>query len=254
MRRKKSCTAAGRRAAPSSAHCRIIRRRPGGRPMPDATCPICSRELPQSAERCSSCGAALISADTVTRVGLSGGPPIPPPLPIENARFPPGRMFAGRYRIVSLLGRGGMGEVYRADDLKLGQRVALKLLSVAREREAEFLRRFVAEVRLARAIGHPNVCRVYDIGEAEGWHYLSMEYVDGETLASLIRRIGILPAEKALDVARQLCAGLAAAHEQRVLHRDLKPANIMLDGRGQVRIVDLGLATPVGDEGTEIAG
>jgi hypothetical protein len=174
--------------------------------------------------------------------------------PIEDARFPPGRIFAGRYRIVSLLGRGGMGEVYRADDLKLGQRVALKLLSAPGTLQDDLLHRFIAEVRLARDISHPNVCRVYDIGEAEGWHYLSMEYVDGETLASLLRRIGRLPTEKALDVARQLCAGLAAAHERGVLHRDLKPANIMVDGRGHIRIVDLGLATPAADPVREVAG
>jgi serine/threonine protein kinase len=174
--------------------------------------------------------------------------------PLEDARFPPGRIFASRYRIVSLLGRGGMGEVYRADDLKLGQRVALKLLWAGQGAPSPLLHHLIAEVRLARDISHPNVCRVYDIGEAEGWHYLSMEYVDGETLASLLRRIGRLPTEKALDVARQLCAGLAAAHERGVLHRDLKPANIMVDGRGQIRIVDLGLATPAADPGREVAG
>ena len=144
--------------------------------------------------------------------------------------------------------------MYRADDLKLGQRVALKLLSPSSGPHPSFVTRFITEVRLARDIAHPNVCRVYDIGEADGWHYLSMEYIDGETLASLLRRIGSLPAEKALDVARQLCAGLAAAHDRGVLHRDLKPGNIMLDGRGQVRIVDLGFATPLGDAATGIAG
>src|SRR2546425_4353617 len=104
---------------------------------------------------------------------------------LEDARFPPGRIFAARYRIVSLLGRGATGEVYRADDLKLGQRVALKLLSASGGPHHGSVVRFIAEVRLARDIAHPNVCRVYDIGEADGWHYFSMEYVDGETLASL---------------------------------------------------------------------
>jgi serine/threonine-protein kinase len=109
------------------------------------------------------------------------------------------------------------------------------------------LDRFTSEVRLARDIAHPNVCRVYDIGHADGWHYLSMEYVDGETLASLLRRIGRMPREKALDIARQLSAGLAAAHDLGVLHRDIKPSNIMLDGRGRVRLMDFGLAVPIGE-------
>jgi serine/threonine-protein kinase len=103
------------------------------------------------------------------------------------------------------------------------------------------------EVRIARQISHPNVCRVYDIGEAEGSTYLSMEYVDGEDLASLLRRIGRLPQDKALEIARQLCAGLAAAHDKGVLHRDLKPGNIMLDGQGQLRITDFGLAGVAGE-------
>ena len=97
-------------------------------------------------------------------------------------------------------------------------------------------------MRTARQVTHPNVCRVYDTGEFEGQHFLSMEYVDGEDLASLLRRIGRLPAEKAVQIARQLCAGLAASHDQGFLHRDLKPANVMLDGRGQVKITDFGLA------------
>jgi serine/threonine-protein kinase len=110
--------------------------------------------------------------------------------PLNDARFAPGQIFASRYRIVSPLGRGAMGEVYRAEDLKLGQPVALKLIAGRVARGDERLQRFIAEVRLAREIAHPNVCRVYDIGDAEGWHYLSMEFVDGETLQSLVRRIG----------------------------------------------------------------
>ena len=157
-------------------------------------------------------------------------------------RFPPGTMLAGRYRIVSQLGRGGMGEVYRATDLLLGQTVALKFLPAELARDEETLGRFRNEVRIARQISHPSVCRVYDLGEAGGLTYISMEFVDGEDLKSLLRRIGRLPPDKALEIGRQVCAGVAAAHDLGVVHRDLKPANIMLDGQGRARITDFGLA------------
>jgi serine/threonine protein kinase len=166
---------------------------------------------------------------------------------MDEGRFPPGTVLGQRYRVVSLLGRGGMGEVYRANDLLLGQTVALKFLPVQLTSDESTLARFRNEVRIARQVSHPNVCRVYDIGEAEGSTYLSMEYVDGEDLASLLRRIGRLPPDKALEIARQLCAGLAAAHDKGVVHRDLKPGNIMLDGQGQLRITDFGLAGVAGE-------
>ena len=150
--------------------------------------------------------------------------------------------MAGRYRIIALLGKGGMGEVYRADDLTLGQGVAMKFLPDEAASDEALLERFRGEVRIARRVSHPNVCRVYDVGEVEGQTFFTMEYVDGEDLSSLLRRIGRLPSDKAVEIARQLCAGLAAAHAKGVLHRDLKPANIMLDGRGQVVITDFGLA------------
>jgi len=167
--------------------------------------------------------------------------------PSIESRFLPGTILAGRYRIFGLVGRGGMGEVYRADDLKLGQAVALKFLPPEVEADAQRLARFLEEVRLARQIAHPNVCRVYDVGEVDGHHFLSMEFVDGEDLASLLKRIGRLPRDKAIQIARQLCAGLAAAHEQGILHRDLKPSNVMIDGRGRARITDFGLARLAGE-------
>jgi serine/threonine-protein kinase len=156
--------------------------------------------------------------------------------------FPPGIVLVDRYRIIGLLGRGGMGEIYRADDLKLAQPVALKFLPSDLAGNAAWLARFHGEVRIARQVSHPNVCRVYDIGEVDGHTFLSMEYVDGEDLASLLRRIGRLPRDKGVEIARQLCAGLAAAHDRGVLHRDLKPANVMIDGRGKVRLTDFGIA------------
>jgi serine/threonine-protein kinase len=162
--------------------------------------------------------------------------------PLDDSRFVPGQILADRYRIVALLGKGGMGEVYRADDLRLGQTVAMKFLPEAVSHDGVALARFHREVRLARQVSHPNVCRVFDIGEAASLPFFTMEYVDGEDLASLLKRIGRLPPDKAVDISRQLCAGLAAAHEAGVLHRDLKPANIMLDRRGKVRITDFGLA------------
>ena len=161
---------------------------------------------------------------------------------IDHGRFGPGMVLDNRYRVLGLLGRGGMGEVYRADDLRLGQQVALKFLPLDLSRDPVRLAQFHNEVRTARHVSHANVCRVYDVGEFDGQLFITMEYVDGEDLAILLRRIGRLPEDKGLEIARQICAGLAAAHERGVLHRDLKPANIMLDGAGKVRIMDFSLA------------
>src|SRR5215218_561157 len=187
-----------------------------------ARCPACSGHIrAKSSIRCPFCGVSLTASETRTAAGIVTRHASPLPdasgsflTATGDARFAPGHVFAARFRIVSLLGRGAMGEVYRADDLRLGQPVALKLLTDLGPIRRDALARFTREVRLARTIAHPSVCRVFDIGEAEDWDYLSMEYVDGETLVSVRERIGHLPPEKAYDVARQLCAGLAAAHER----------------------------------------
>ena len=175
-------------------------------------------------------------------------------VPGERARLlqlSPGTVLGGRYRIVSLVGGGGMGEVYRADDLKLGQTVAPKFL--LRRGTADDERRLVDEVRLGRQVSHPNVCRLYDISDVDGLLFITMEFIDGEDLASLLRRIGQLPASKATSVAREICAGLAAAHASGVIHRDLKPANVMLDGRGRARITDFGVAVAEESAGESVA-
>jgi serine/threonine-protein kinase len=166
---------------------------------------------------------------------------------IDHGRFELGALLDGRYRIVGRLGRGGMGEVYRADDLRLGQPVALKFLPEDVDHDPGRLTQLHAEVRMARQVSHPNVCRVYDVGEFEGHTFLSMEYVDGEDLALLLRRIGRFPQDRAIELSRQICAGLAAAHDRGVVHRDLKPANIMLDANGRIRITDFGLAGAAGE-------
>lgn len=160
----------------------------------------------------------------------------------DEGRFVPGTLLDERYRILGRLGKGGMGEVYRANDLRLGQTVALKFLPETTAKDPGMLARFYNEVRIARQVTHPNVCRVFDIGDVDGQPFISMQFVDGDNLASLLLRIGRLPSDKAVEISRRLCAGLAAAHSQGVLHRDLKPANIMIDGRGQVLITDFGLA------------
>lgn len=175
------------------------------------------------------------------------------PVASEHGRFVPGTQITQRYRIVSLAGRGGMGEVYRADDLQIGESVALKFPTWNLQVDQQQAQRFYAEVRSARQVTHPSVCQVYDIGEFEGDTFITMEFIDGEDLKSLIRRVGRLSHEKATEIGRQICAGLAAAHSQGVLHRDLKPANVMIDGKGHARITDFGMAT-VAQKNTDESG
>ncbi|HZE89446.1 MAG TPA: serine/threonine-protein kinase, partial [Verrucomicrobiae bacterium] len=249
-------------------------------------CATCASEIPESSRFCLSCGSPTSApgGDSLTPTRLAPAEPAPHRTPagptqgasrrppagvsrtqtnvaasalaqssVDHGRFTPGEMVAERYRIIEQLGKGGMGEVYRADDLKLGQQVALKFLPPAFESNPDRLERFMGEVRIARQISHANVCRVYDVGDVLGQHFLSMEYVDGEDLATLLKRIGRFPSEKANEIARQICAGVAAAHDKGVLHRDLKPANVMLDGRGKVRIADFGLAALAGQiDGREV--
>ena len=161
---------------------------------------------------------------------------------LPGGKFVAGTVLADRYRIIGLLGKGGMGEVFKAEDIKLNQAVALKFLPDSLEKDRSALERFHAEVRNARQVSHQNVCRVFDIGEVEGRHFLSMEFIDGDDLSSLLRRIGRLPSDKAIEISRQLCFGLAAIHEAGILHRDLKPANVIIDSRGKARITDFGIA------------
>ncbi len=164
----------------------------------------------------------------------------------EHSPFKAGDVLAERYRMIARVGRGGMGDVWRADDLVLDTPVALKLIRTG-SRGARA--RILQEVRLSRQITHPSICRVFDVGEAGDLVFFSMELVRGEDLASLLRRAGRLPSERVVQIAHALCAGLAAAHSQGVLHRDLKPANILIDQEGLVRITDFGIAIPRDETG-----
>jgi predicted Ser/Thr protein kinase len=163
--------------------------------------------------------------------------------------FSAGDVFAGRYRMIARVGRGGMGDVWRADDMVLETPVALKLIHSANPSDRS---RILQEVRLARQVTHPAVCRVFDVGEAGETIFFSMEFVQGEDLASLLRRTGRLTSERVVEIAHQLCAGLAAAHAEGVFHRDLKPANVLIDQDGRVRITDFGIAVTTSDLATSV--
>jgi tetratricopeptide (TPR) repeat protein/TolB-like protein/predicted Ser/Thr protein kinase len=158
------------------------------------------------------------------------------------ATLPEGCEIGRRYRIIRLLGQGGMGTVYLVHDLELGRDIALKLIRAPFTADPQLLERFKREIRLASEITHPNVLRVYDLGESEGTRFLTMQFIPGEDLASIIRREGPLTLDRTITIFRQICEGLAAAHDKGVLHRDLKPQNIMVDSESHVYVMDFGLA------------
>jgi eukaryotic-like serine/threonine-protein kinase len=147
----------------------------------------------------------------------------------------------GPYKIISLIGSGGMGEVYRARDIRLLRDVALKVLPASFTNDPDRLRRFEQEARAVAALNHPNIVSVYDVGNANGVHYIVSELLEGETLRSRIAPPG-MPVRKAIELAVQLANGLAAAHEQGIVHRDLKPENIFITRNGRLKILDFGLA------------
>lgn len=218
-------------------------------------CPNCRVALAANSDKCQTCGLSLAHefAATVQKPHNGGDDHTPTKFQetknqihttssSDGGRFVAGTVLANRYRILGLLGRGGMGEVYKAEDLELNQTVALKFLPESFATDKPALARFRCEVRNARQVSHPNVCRVFDIGETDGVYYISMEFVDGDDLSQLLRRIGRLPSDKAVEISRQICLGLHAIHDAGILHRDLKPANIIIDSRGKARITDFGIA------------
>jgi len=200
------------------------------------TCPKCRSENTDAARFCADCG---------TRLGLSEIPPrdsMTKTMETPREMLGRGTLFAGRYEVIEALGVGGMGEVYRVEDKKVGQEVALKLIKPEIAENKRTIERFRQELKTARMISHRNVCRMFDLGEEKGTYFITMEYVAGEDLKSFLRRSKQLALGTAISITKQVCEGLAEAHRLGVVHRDLKPGNIMIDKEGNVRIMDFGIA------------
>ena len=206
-------------------------------------CPRCRHDNPAETKFCGQCAAPLESAAVLTETMKT---------PLRELTT--GSIFAGRYQVIEELGRGGMGRVYKVHDTELNEKVALKLLRPEVAADAETVERFRNELKSARTVVHKNVCRMFDIGRADGTPFITMEYVHGEDLKRLIRKIGQLPAGRAVSIARQIAEGLAEAHGHGIVHRDLKPQNIMVDEGGGVHIMDFGIARSLEKKGITGAG
>jgi tetratricopeptide (TPR) repeat protein/tRNA A-37 threonylcarbamoyl transferase component Bud32 len=205
-------------------------------------CPKCHFENPPETRFCGNCGTDFQPSEKI---------PFSPTKTLQTPKkeLTIGSIFAGRYQVIEELGKGGMGKVYKVLDKEIAEKIALKLLNPEIAADEETIERFRNELKLARKISHRNVCRMYDINKEEGVLYITMEYVPGEDLKSLIRRIGQFTVGKATFIARQVCEGLAEAHRVGVVHRDLKPQNIMIDRDGNSRIMDFGIARSIKAKG-----
>jgi serine/threonine-protein kinase len=210
-------------------------------------CPECNHENPADTKFCGECGGPLHPSKEISAAET------------ETAETPKeelttGSTFAGRYQIIEELGKGGMGKVYKAQDTDLKEKVAIKLLKPEIAADKKTIERFRNELKFARKIRHKNVCQMYDLNKEEGSHYITMEYVDGKDLKSMIRMMGQLSSGKTISIARQVCEGLEEAHKLGVVHRDLKPQNIMVDEEGNARIMDFGIARSIKEKGITAAG
>ncbi|KKN44777.1 hypothetical protein LCGC14_0689650 [marine sediment metagenome] len=209
-------------------------------------CPKCQNENPGDTLYCGKCGIQLpslkeVSAPTETIEAL-------------KEELTTGSTFADRYQIIEELGKGGMGKVYKVLDTKIKEKIALKLLKPEIASDKNTIERFSNELKFSRKIRHENVCQMYDINEEKGTHYITMEYIHGEDLKRLIRKMGQMSAGQAISLAKQMCEGLAEAHKLGTVHRDLKPQNIMVDEEGKARIMDFGIARSLKGKGMTGAG
>lgn len=194
-------------------------------------CSKCNFINPPSTRFCGQCGIEFQTSDIVTETLRSSSR--------ELAR---GSILANRYDIIEEIGSGGMGKVYKAYDKKIEEKIAIKLIRPEIAVDKEILERFNNEMKITRKIVHKNICRMFDLGESDGNHFITMEYVSGEDLKNLITRIGQFTIKKTVSTAIQILEGLVEAHESGIVHRDLKPQNVMIDNKGNVRIMDFGIA------------
>ena len=216
-------------------------------------CPKCQTDNPSSSKYCSECATPLpFPSSGAADKGAFFGPTETLQTPVKELAT--GSTFAGRYQVIEELGKGGMGQVYKVIDTKIKEKVALKLIKPEVASDKETIERFSNELKFARKISQRNVCRMFDLGEAEGAHFITMEYVHGEDLKSMIRMTGTLGIGTVLSVGKQVCDGLSEAHGLGVVHRDLKPSNIMIDKAGNAKIMDFGIARSIRDKGITGAG
>ena len=200
-------------------------------------CPKCHSDNPDTQSYCGDCGTRLTPSESIPEVTKTLETPVP--------QLSLGTVFANRYEVLEELGRGGMGEVYRVRDEKLDEEMALKVLKPEIAAYKGTIERFKTELKLARKIAHRNVCKMYDLNEEGEAPYITMEYVKGEDLKRLIRREEKLKEKEAISIAKQVCEGLLEAHRLGVVHRDLKPQNIMIDEKGNAKVMDFGIARSV---------
>ena len=205
-------------------------------------CPKCQAENPETVKFCGECGTQFPSSKTTC-------PGVTETLQTPIKELATGSTFAGRYQVIEELGKGGMGRVYKVFDTRIKEKVALKLIKSEVASDRETIERFNNELRLARKVRHKNVCGMFDLSEAEGSYFITMEYVHGEDLKSMIRMSTGLTVGTVLSVGKQVCDGLAEAHSLGVVHRDLKPHNIMIDKGGNAKIMDFGIARSIKEKG-----